>query len=139
MEKKLEDHVILKNVFEALQKKDTKLTLNSFSKRLKFKSAMSIYNVIKSAAEGGGKPLTEDMINRIILYFPGVNYLYLKHGTGSMFIDRSRNNSNLPLLGLENEETTPEQHNAFVEFSKIPEVLNRIESSLLRIESLLEK
>ena len=136
MEKKLQDHVILKNVFEALQKKDTKLTLNSFSKRLKFKSAMSIYNVIKSESEGGGKPLTEDMINRIILYFPGVNYVYLKTGAGNIFAE-GKSADGTP-INIDDEEI-PQQYNPFLEFSKIPDALHRIEKTLLRVEELLKK
>lgn len=72
------DSEILEKVIQALKNSDIKLrklSKKTMADMLNYNSHVTLYNV----ANGRNK-MTEDMVNRIILHFPQVNYMFLTKG-----------------------------------------------------------
>jgi hypothetical protein len=116
----ISDSVILLSVIEAL-----KLTKNGFATKCKYKSSMSVYNVLE-----GRNGLSDDTINRITLAFPEVNYNYLKSGVGPILkgmaeVDLYRNMMNIA--------KEPNNFERAADLNSIPETLLRIELLLHKI------
>jgi hypothetical protein len=115
----ISDAIILQNVIEAL-----KLTRNGFATKCKYKSSMSVYNILE-----GRNNISDDTINRITTTFPEVNFLYLKKAQGT------------PLKGLAEVDLYRNMMNIAkdTEFHERKADLNSIPETLLRIEILLQK
>lgn len=96
MNTKMTDSEIVTKVIEALD-----LTVHAFTLKLKY-SASSVYQVIK-----GRNTLSSSMIERIIHYFPNVNYKFLKDGEGEVLLDdvQRKNQMNLFNIADDNRES----------------------------------
>jgi hypothetical protein len=113
--KKKEDKEIIEEVIHALRLNKKKL-----AEELEYKSHMSIYYV----ADGVNK-LSDDMINRIMIRFPEVNYLFLKTGEGTVLNTKVKQNQQENIFNIKNKKKTP-----FEDFADLPERVNRIEEKL---------
>lgn len=116
----ISDAEILLDVIRAL-----KLTRNGFATKCKFKSSMSVYNVLE-----GRNGFSADTISRIEKNFPEVNPTYLKKGKGAILHEIKEANlfSHSPI-------NIPKK----TESLEIADDFNSIPETLLRIEMLLQK
>lgn len=122
--KKKEDKVIIEDVIHALR-----LNKKSFSKELKYKSHMSIYYV----ADGTNR-LSEDMINRIMIRFPEVNYLFLKTGQGNPIASKEERKNQENIFNIEQNKKTP-----FQDFVDLPERIKSMEQKMDQMLELIKK
>lgn len=122
--KKKEDKEIIEDVAHAL-----KLTKKKLSEALEYKSHMSIYYV----ADGTNR-LSEDMINRIMIRFPEVNYLFLKTGEGNVLTHKKQKKQQENVFNIKERKKTP-----FEDFANLPERVKSIEDKLDEILKLLKK
>lgn len=112
----------LNMLIDALSTNEHKMNANILAiKYLGYKSHMAIYHVIK-----GKNRLTDDMIERIILKMPQVNYLFLKKGIGKPLKSKSAAQLQDNLLNFSKKE---------VSLSDIGEMPRR----LVYIETMLER
>ena len=118
-QKQLSDAEILLSIINAV-----KLTKNGFATKCKYKSAMSIYNVLE-----GRNGISDDMAARITQTFPEVNYNFIVTGKGEVLklgALPSQNRTSYPLPNQERPKSNIE------DFATVP-------GTLLRIEKLLEQ
>jgi len=115
------DTDILAEIISAL-----KLTKNAFSVKLKYKSAMSIYNVLD-----GKNGISDDMATRIVHTFPEVDFSFIITGEGTPIKIGAIPSLQRNLLNLEIPAKTGVEA-----FADIPDTLLRIERLL---ERLLQK
>jgi hypothetical protein len=116
-QKKLTDAEILLQIINAV-----KLTKNGFATRCKYKSAMSIYNILE-----GRNGISDDMAARITQSFPEVNYNFILTGKGEIL--------NAELSGIQRPlypNTSDKVKGTLEDFASVP-------GTLLRIEKLLEE
>jgi hypothetical protein len=124
-EKKLPDKDIMQTVISCL-----KLTPYAFGKKLDYKSTMSIYNVL-----AGTKQISNDMINRISIHYPEVNYLFLTTGEGIPLRNATEAEMHRNLFNSQEEISKV----LWTEFAAIPARLLRIEEHQEEILKLLQK
>jgi hypothetical protein len=115
------DTAILAEIISAL-----KLTKNAFSNKLKYKSAMSIYNVLE-----GKNGISDDMAARIVHTFPEVDFSFIRTGEGTPIKIGAIPSLQRNLLNLDTPAKT-----GIEAFADMPDTLLRIERLL---ERLLEK
>jgi hypothetical protein len=118
-QKRLTDAEILLNVINAV-----KLTKNGFATKCKYKSAMSIYNILE-----GRNGISDDMAARITQAFPEVSYNFIQTGRGDVLrlgASPILPKEHYPMGGPEKPKSNLE------DFAVIP-------GALLRIEKLLEQ
>lgn len=117
-DKKKSDALILMDVINAL-----KLTKNGFAMKLKYKSAMSIYNILD---EKNG--ITDDMAARIIQTFPEVDYNFIRTGKGLPLKVGAIPSLQRNLLNIAESPKSDLEG-----FAGIPDTLLRIERLLIEI------
>jgi len=124
-EKKLPDKDILQTVISCL-----KVSPYAFGKRLDYKSSMSVYNIL-----AGTKAISSDMINRINIHYPEVNYLFLTTGEGIPLKNATEAEIHRNLFNSQEEISKV----LWTEFAAIPSRLLRIEENQIEILKLLQK
>ena len=124
-EKKLPDKEIIQTVLSCL-----KITPYAFGKQLDYKSTMSIYNIL-----AGTKPISKDMVNRINIHYPEVNYLFLTTGEGIPLKNSTEAEIHRNLFNSQEEISKV----LWTEFAAIPARLLRIEENQDEILKLLQK
>ena len=124
-EKKIPDKDILQTVISCL-----KITPYAFGKQLDYKSTMSIYNIL-----AGNKQISNDMINRISIHYPEVNYLFLTTGEGIPLRNSTEAEMHRNLFNSQEEISKV----LWTEFAAIPARLLRIEEHQEEILKLLQK
>lgn len=88
-------------LIDALNTNDRKMNANILAEKLGYKSHMAVYHVTK-----GKNKLTDDMIEKIILKMPQVNYLFLKKGIGKPLKSKSAAQLQDNLLNFSKKEVT---------------------------------
>jgi len=123
-EKKLADSEILRGVLDALD-----IPADKFRRKLGYKSAATM-----GLIANGTNNLSDDMVDKIIKYYPQINYWYLKKGRLPIILEEklSQNQMNV-LFGKEQPKNGADY--GLETFA----VLKNIESILLRIEDSLNK
>lgn len=92
MGKQLSDSEIMDRLLDAIRYKAPE-----FADKLGYKSAASIYNVMK---EYNGAKITKSMANKIIEHFPNVNLMFLLKGEEPILVDNSKAIAQHNVLGL---------------------------------------
>jgi len=87
-EKKLEDSEILRAVLDALD-----IPADKFRKKLEYKSAATMGLILS-----GQNNLSDDMIDRIIKYYPQINYWYLKKGRLPVILEEKLSQNQMNVL-----------------------------------------
>ena len=121
----LPDKDIIQTVLSCL-----KITPYAFGKQLQYKSTMSIYNVLS-----GNKEISKDMINRIAIHYPEVNYIFLTTGEGIPLKNTTEAEIHRNLFNSQEEISKI----AWAELASIPARLQRIEDTQKEILILLRK
>jgi hypothetical protein len=124
-DKKMDDREILQTIISCL-----KITPYAFGKQLDYKSTMSIYNILS-----GTKAISKDMINRISIHYPEVNYLFLTTGEGIPLKDQTEAEMHRNLFNSQEEISKV----LWTEFAAIPARLHRIEQNQIEILKILQK
>ena len=124
-EKKLPDREIMETIISCL-----KITPYAFGKQLDYKSTMSIYNIL-----AGSKAISKDMVNRIAIHYPEVNYLFVTTGEGIPLRNETEAEIHRNLFNSQEEISKI----LWTEFAAIPARLQRIEENQNEILKLLEK
>lgn len=124
-DKKIDDREILQTVLSSL-----KITPYAFGKKLDYKSTMSIYNIL-----AGTKQISKDMINRISIHYPEVNYLFLTTGDGIPLRNSTEAEIHRNLFNSQEEISKI----LWTEFAAIPARLQRIEQNQIEILKILQK
>jgi hypothetical protein len=119
--KRLTDAEILLQIINAVR-----LTKNGFATKCKYKSAMSIYNVLE-----GRNGISDDMAARITQTFPEVNYKFIITGEGEVL-----NAEVSPVQRPIYPNTNDKRKGTLEDFASVPDTLLRIEKLL---EELLKK
>ncbi|PKH68149.1 hypothetical protein CXF59_04950 [Flavobacterium sp. ALD4] len=119
--KRLTDPEILLQIINAVR-----LTKNGFATKCKYKSAMSIYNVLE-----GRNGISDDMAARITQTFPEVNYKFIITGEGEVL-----NAEVSPVQRPIYPNTNDKPKGTLEDFASVPDTLLRIEKLL---EELLKK
>jgi len=118
----LSDKDKLNMLIDAISSTGVKMNPKALAEKLGYKSHMSVYHVCN-----GRNKLTDDMIEKIILKMPEVNYLFLKKGVGKPLKNKSEANLQKNLLNLSNREVT------LSDLAEMPKRLVYIETMLERL------
>ena len=122
MGKRLSDSEIMTNVLDKLR-----YSANEFAQRLEYKSASSVYNVIK---EIGGAKISISMADKIIECFPDVNYMYSTRGELPNLKDASKSVGLQNILNLGKSNAT---------FEDMPGTLKNKENLLIEIRDKMNE
>lgn len=118
----LSDAEKLNMLIDALNTNDRKMNANILAEKLGYKSHMAVYHVTS-----GKNKLTDDMIEKIILKMPEVNYLFLKKGIGKPLKSKSAAQLQDNLLNFSKKEVT------LGDIGEMPRRLVYIETMLERL------
>jgi hypothetical protein len=118
----LSDAEKLNMLIDALNTNDRKMNANILAEKLGYKSHMAVYHVTS-----GKNKLTDDMIEKIILKMPQVNYLFLKKGIGKPLKSKSSAQLQENLLNFSKKEVT------LGDIGEMPRRLVYIETMLERL------
>lgn len=125
------DKEIMENVIHALISEKKIKSANELATTLKYKSAMSIYKITTR-----GFDMTDDMKNRIMIYFPVVNRLYLDKGELPILLDDAGTRLQRNLYSVANPEDG-ERRFSVQDMKDFPERLDRMEKMIEEILSRL--
>lgn len=109
-------------LIDALNTKDRKMNANILAEKLGYKSHMSIYHVVS-----GKNKLTDEMIEKIVLKMPQVNYIFLKKGIGKPLKSKSAAQLQNNLLNFSKKDVT------LNDLGEMPKRLIYIETMLERL------
>lgn len=121
-EKKISDSEILRAVLGALD-----IPADKFRKKLEYKSAATMGLILK-----GQNNLSDDMIDKIIKYYPQINYWYLKKGRLPIILEEklSQNQMNV-LFGKDQPKNVPDYGlESFTTLKNIEVLLGKILENL---------
>lgn len=118
----LSDAEKLNMLIDALNTNERKMNANILAEKLGYKSHMAVYHVTS-----GKNKLTDDMIEKIILKMPQVNYLFLKKGIGKPLKSKSAAQFQDNLLNFTRKEVT------LTDIGEMPKRLVYIETMLERL------
>ena len=88
-------------LIDALNSNEHKMNANILADKLGYKSHIAVYHVTR-----GKNKLTDEMIEKIILKMPQVNYLFLKKGIGKPLKSKSATQYQSELLNFSKKEVT---------------------------------
>lgn len=131
-EKLLEDKEIMSRILEALD-----ISKVEFAEKLGYSSHTTIFNIVR-----GKSAIVELMVNRIMMKFPTVNYMFLTKGEGEPLLITAESQAQANLFNYKtNSEavTVPPGLEAFAELLKLPKRLTQIEAQQGAIISVLNE
>ena len=121
---KMADSEILQTIISCLN-----ITPYKLGKQLEYKSSMSVYNIL-----AGTKAISKDMINRIAIHYPEVNYLFVTTGEGIPLKNQTEAEIHRNLFNSQEEISKV----LWTEFAAIPARLQRIEQNQIEILKILQ-
>jgi len=121
---KMADSEILQTIISCLN-----ITPYKLGKQLEYKSSMSVYNIL-----AGTKAISKDMINRIAIHYPEVNYLFVTTGEGIPLKNQTEAEIHRNLFNSQEEISKV----LWTEFAAIPARLQRIEENQIEILKILQ-
>jgi hypothetical protein len=123
--KLIEDEVIIQNVLNALG-----VRIPEFRKKLGYSSDTSIHNVLKKV-----HGISNDMINKILINYQEVSYLYLKKGEGQPLRPGATVTSQKSISRVHN----PNDFINIYDFLKLPAVVEDLKNQVKELKKEVEK
>ena len=122
----MKDSEILNSVLDALG-----INANYLSIKLGYSSPASVYHILNDR-----NSLSEDMKQRILKAYPNVNYEFMKKATLPVLLDDVGTKNQMNLFSMVPVES--KEYEKFQGFMRMPNDINEMKKSILRIEKMLE-